>query len=385
MANYNPPIENLPIFDTLVFTNGDTTITQNQADKRYLRFPVAQGLENFTDIIVYGNSTFNTGTFNGNIQFNNPNGQSSVNSILIRDPTTSRAIGINTNSNDNTGDNIVNAGDAYIGCNGDWCLSNFSSTSSKTNGIRLGTSSLLIGYGGTTDIPTNNITFTETATTIGTNGLTYSNATVQNSAFTGGTAGTYTNTNMTIDANGKISAISSGIVPTIPFAPKFANYSNYQSISGIGYSSGTKINWAGSWGNLDYVMLRITAQGNWGNSGSGWQNYATTCGQLILRPHYAPSGIWANTTTTMARYSTNSNNANIGFVGKTIYYTGAINNGTQDFFYIYGTANSIEFNFNSPSIVGGWEYTHLIEYICHSTSGGTITITNGTGTNNSLP
>lgn len=32
----------------------------------------------------------------------------------------------------------------------------------------------------------------------------------QTSAYTGGTAGTYTNTNMTIDANGKISAISSG-------------------------------------------------------------------------------------------------------------------------------------------------------------------------------
>jgi len=38
----------------------------------------------------------------------------------------------------------------------------------------------------------------------------YNDNTVQNTAYTGGTAGTYTATNMTIDANGKISAISNG-------------------------------------------------------------------------------------------------------------------------------------------------------------------------------
>jgi hypothetical protein len=38
----------------------------------------------------------------------------------------------------------------------------------------------------------------------------YADNKVQNTAYTGGTSGTYTNTNMTIDANGKISAISNG-------------------------------------------------------------------------------------------------------------------------------------------------------------------------------
>ena len=41
----------------------------------------------------------------------------------------------------------------------------------------------------------------------------YADNTVQNTAYTGGTAGTYTATNMTIDANGKISAISNGSAP----------------------------------------------------------------------------------------------------------------------------------------------------------------------------
>lgn len=42
----------------------------------------------------------------------------------------------------------------------------------------------------------------------------YADNKVQNTAYTGGTAGAYTNTNMTIDANGKISAISNGAAAT---------------------------------------------------------------------------------------------------------------------------------------------------------------------------
>jgi len=42
----------------------------------------------------------------------------------------------------------------------------------------------------------------------------YADNKVQNTAYTGGTAGTYTSTNMTIDANGKISSISSGAIAT---------------------------------------------------------------------------------------------------------------------------------------------------------------------------
>jgi hypothetical protein len=60
MADYNPPIENLPIFDPSVFNTGDQYITQNDADKRYLRYPNAQGTENFGQINVNGTATFTT-------------------------------------------------------------------------------------------------------------------------------------------------------------------------------------------------------------------------------------------------------------------------------------------------------------------------------------
>ena len=60
MADYSPPTETLPIFDNLVFLSGNNYITQNQADKRYLRYPNAQGTEILQAIIVNGTASFNS-------------------------------------------------------------------------------------------------------------------------------------------------------------------------------------------------------------------------------------------------------------------------------------------------------------------------------------
>ena len=54
MANYNPPLENLPIFDNAMFIHADIPITQAAADLRYLRYPNAQGTENLLTINVAG-------------------------------------------------------------------------------------------------------------------------------------------------------------------------------------------------------------------------------------------------------------------------------------------------------------------------------------------
>ena len=54
MANYNPPLENLPIFDNTLFLTADIPLTQGAADLRYLRFPNAQGTENLLTINVAG-------------------------------------------------------------------------------------------------------------------------------------------------------------------------------------------------------------------------------------------------------------------------------------------------------------------------------------------
>jgi len=65
MASYTPPTENLAIFDPRVFSNDITPITTGEGDKRYLRFPNAQGTENLADMNVGGSAVFSgTATFN---------------------------------------------------------------------------------------------------------------------------------------------------------------------------------------------------------------------------------------------------------------------------------------------------------------------------------
>ena len=76
MTDYDPPLVNLPIFDKLVFINPDDYITQSQADKRYLKFPNAQGTENLQTTNINGVLTVNsTSNFANNINMssNDPN------------------------------------------------------------------------------------------------------------------------------------------------------------------------------------------------------------------------------------------------------------------------------------------------------------------------
>jgi hypothetical protein len=343
MSAYNPPIENVPIFDSILFrqTNGDTFLTPAEGDLRYLRYPVAQGTENLQAINVNGNSVFastTTMTLNGQVNLANNLNVGGFGSISM------------VNSDITMSDNSL------IIQNG-----------TRTQSNILGSSQIISG---------SNIQY-------------LSDNTQQTSAFTGAGAlvGSYTYTNMSVDANGKITALSSGIPPSpAPFAPIFANFSNTQSGT-TGYSAGTYINWSGTWGVSDYAMFRITAQANYGDTGSGWQNFVSTSGVLILRPYYAPSGVWSSIAGgNPAIYPNNTNNSNLGSTGKAIYYTGAINNGTQTFFFLYGFTNYVQLCFNGATgTTGGWVYTHLLEYICHSPSGGSITLSGGAGTNNSLP
>jgi hypothetical protein len=59
MSAYQPPIEDLAIFDSSVFLTGDEPLTYNQAVKKFLKFPNAQGSENLLTTNVNGVLTAN--------------------------------------------------------------------------------------------------------------------------------------------------------------------------------------------------------------------------------------------------------------------------------------------------------------------------------------
>jgi hypothetical protein len=60
MSSTNPPNPNVDAFNNLYWTAIDEALTTIDGDKRYLRFPTAQGKETFQNIDVNGISQFNT-------------------------------------------------------------------------------------------------------------------------------------------------------------------------------------------------------------------------------------------------------------------------------------------------------------------------------------
>jgi hypothetical protein len=71
MAQYYPPTEDVPIFDTNLFEDPNEFLTVTKANGKYLRFPNAQGDENLQGITVSGTSIFNQlSTFNDGFTVN---------------------------------------------------------------------------------------------------------------------------------------------------------------------------------------------------------------------------------------------------------------------------------------------------------------------------
>ncbi len=59
MSSTNPPNPNVSTFNNLYWSITDIPLTQSQADRRYLKYPVAQGKETLQDIDVNGVANFN--------------------------------------------------------------------------------------------------------------------------------------------------------------------------------------------------------------------------------------------------------------------------------------------------------------------------------------
>lgn len=213
MADYSPPTENLPIFDSAVFKSGDSTLTQSQGDKRYLRYPNAQGTENLQAINVNGASQFNaTSTYSStsnivqtsgstlqqqpasqygslpsgttaslNKTFIGTNfGSTNTTSLQITDTSQNRSIICLPNSSTSAYNPLVQAQDAsIISVNNSLTLTRSQGT---TTGLRISSSNniVVMGSGGTSSTPTNNLTVngsTNTMTTTGTD-LTIGNTNV---------------------------------------------------------------------------------------------------------------------------------------------------------------------------------------------------------------
>lgn len=169
MSVNTPPDPNVATFNNLYWISDETGLTVAEANKKYLKFPVAQGTENLQAINVNG-----VATFSSTASVRTSLGNSNVNSFFIRDIPTNNTLEFFPAVTEALYDNIVNAGDFAIISTGTTNLVLTNGDATATNGIRLDTDRLLLGFGGSVagvDVPTNSITF-NTANGVAIAGLT---------------------------------------------------------------------------------------------------------------------------------------------------------------------------------------------------------------------
>ena len=236
MSAYPPPTETLPIFNVNEFI-GTTSTSQGGGGGggTYVNYPNAQGVLNLvgfnssgtasiTNLVVNGTSDINNNiNLSGDLVFDGING-----SINFLDSTeqTSAYTGAGALSGAYTSANITLDTDGKI-----TAISNGSGSLNPTfNSITIqdpvvATNTTTITQSGSDFTITNNETAsvislvadTTEVQDLNADSVVYStDGTSQTSAFTGAGAltGSYTNTNMTIDANGKITALANGSAGT---------------------------------------------------------------------------------------------------------------------------------------------------------------------------
>lgn len=275
MSAYPPPNQDLPIFNPVEWDRPNIPLTINDAKEFFLEYPNAQGSENLQTIVVNGGSTFNdTASFNDLVEIDQPTSTLNALNVVSDNPGVSITATARTNPNlagllNINGSSSV-AKENPIVVDGDSVLSTSIYGTNDTGGLTLTTKSATTGSG-MRIAPTENTSYGELA--IATSGantgkISFPDGTEQTTAFTGAgqgetladvltsgnsagantidmnnnqvsnassisfgvggaggsqtksytgagaSAGVYSNTNITIDADGQITSISNGTAGT---------------------------------------------------------------------------------------------------------------------------------------------------------------------------
>ena len=169
MATYPPPTytEPLNIFNPIYFENDTTLLTIDYANKHYLKYPVAQGLETLQQIIVNG-----TATMNDSVEIQTNYGSSALRSLTISDNTTNQGLDIRPNAN-NTNNPSVVSGEIVVETLGTQNAETLTLTTTSTNysAVKIASNSVSIGAGGNTSTPTTSVSVNGSNGLVSINGI----------------------------------------------------------------------------------------------------------------------------------------------------------------------------------------------------------------------
>jgi hypothetical protein len=150
MSAYNPPTRNLSSFDSIVFQQADTEgLSQDEADTRYVRFPLAQGSLTIPSVNITGSATIGTTasitgatTMSGDITLNKASGFqtmlcSAPTGLTIRETANSQPINFSVRNSTTEYPNVLqliaDPNPRAIVTGYEIKIVNFSATSQQTN------------------------------------------------------------------------------------------------------------------------------------------------------------------------------------------------------------------------------------------------------------